>query len=266
MLESVGSVMSTAAFIFLFQILTLVGCLLTAVKLYVTGLYRRYPMFFLLFVFQIPNTIWPLFIEGRSDAYAYVWSATEPLTWLLYVLVVLELYRLVLNKHKGLYSLGRWMMYLAIVVAVAISILSLIPHFSPATPQHTRLLRYIYAVDRGVSSSLAIFILLILLFLSRYPVHLSRNVLTHTALYSVYFLSGILGMLLSAIVGLHIYDSVNVLLTGITSVCTFAWFFLLTTKGEEVETTIPIFGPDYERRALQQLEALNATLMKASRN
>jgi|SRR5271157_150135 len=252
--------------LYFFQILTLLGSVLTVVKLYRTGLYRRYRMFFSLFLFQIPNTIWPLFIDIRSGLYEYFWAATEPVAWLLYGLVVLELYRLVLEKHRGLYSLGRWMMYLAIVVSVFFSILSLLPKFKPTTPLHSRTLGYFFATQRGVYFSLVLFILLILLFLSRYPIHLNRNVLVHAALYSIFFLCGTLGVLLRTIFGIRINDQVNLFLTGMSSICIFAWFFLLTKKGEESQTNLPLFGPEQERRALQQLDALNATLLKVSRN
>lgn len=268
MLESVllPVLRSSAALIRLFQILTLVGSMLTVLKLYTAGLYRRYRIFFLLFLFQIPNTLWPLYMETGSHNYLYLWEITEPVLWALYILVVLELYRLVLERHRGLYSLGRWLMYVAVAVSVGLSILSLLPHFSPSTPQRSQTLRYFYATERGVVFCLAIFILLILFFLSRYPVRLSRNVLVHTALYSIYFLSGSVGMLLASALGLGVYDQINLFLTGISSLCAFAWFFLLSREGEEIETNVPLYGPDYERRALQQLEALNATLMKVSRN
>jgi len=258
--------MSSAALLRLFQILTLTGSALTVLKLYRTGLYHRYRMFFLLFLFQIPNTIWPLLVEVNSQPYEKIWVFTEPVLWLLYVLVVLELYRLVLEGHKGLYSLGRWIMYGAIGIAIVISILSLLPHFKPTTPQHSRMLGYFFATERGVDSSLVIFILLILLFLSRYPVRLSRNVLVHTALYSIFFLSGTVALLMASVFGVHIYEKVDLFVTGTSSVCVFAWFFLLTRKGEQVETNVPLFGPDQERRALEQLEALNATLLRVSRN
>src|ERR1035438_5473366 len=157
--------MSNAALVIFFQVLTLLGTVLTVIKLYRTGLYRRYRMFFFLFIFQIPNTIWPLFIDFRAPRYEYFWAATEPVSWLLYGLVVLELYRLVLEKHRGLYSLGRWMMYFAIAVSVILSILTLLPKFKPRTPLHSRTLGYFFATQRGVYFSLVLFILLILLFL-----------------------------------------------------------------------------------------------------
>jgi hypothetical protein len=258
--------MSNAALVFFLQILTLAGSVLLVGKLFATGIYRRYRMFFLLFIFSIFNEIWPMLIDVKSDRYAYFWRSTAPVAWVLYILAVLELYRLVLEKHHGLYSLGRWIMYAAIVIAVFISVLTLLPHFTPDTPQSTRTLGYFFAAQRGIESSLAIFILLILLFLSRYPVKLSRNVLVHTALYSIYFLSGTLYVLLRLVFGLKISAEADLLLAAVNTICVFAWLFLLTRKGEEVETNLPLFGPEYERRALQQLEALNTTLLRVSRN
>lgn len=258
--------MSSAAFVFCFQILTLVGVLLTIVKLCRTGLYHRYRMFFVFFLFLVPNTIWPLLIDTSSGAYEYFWAGTEPFAWLFYVLVIFELYRLVLEKHRGLYSLGRWMMYGALAISVFISILSLLPHITPSMPQRSRMLGYYFATARGVYSSMALFILLILLFLSRYPIPLSRNVLVHTGVYSTYFLSGTLGLLLRGLFGLHLDVQVNLFLTGMSSACTLAWFILLTKRGEETRANIPLFGPEYEERALRQLDALNATLLKVSKN
>lgn len=257
--------LNAASLIDYLQCLTLAGSVLTVLKLYWTDLYRRYRMFFLLFLFQIPNTLWPLFIDINSNAYFHVWRVTEPVTWLLYVLVVRELYRLVLEQHKGLYSLGRWMMYLAIVVAVFVSTLSLLPHFNPAKPQKSQLLPYFFAAERAIELSLAIFIFLILLFLSRYPVPLSRNVLVHTGLYSIYFLSGTVGMLLLNAKGIAANEKINLFFTGMSSVCAFAWFFLLTRKGEETQTTLPFYSAEYERRALEQLDAINATLLRVAR-
>jgi|SRR5579872_535980 len=252
---------------FWLQILTLGGTALLAGKLLTTGIYRKYRKFFFLLLFSIFNSSWPLVVtDAKSDLYAYFWRATTPIGWLLYIMAVLELYQLVLANHRGLYTLGRWIMYGAIAIAVFISVLTLLPHFTPDTPQTTRTLGYFYAGQRGIESSLAIFILLILLFLSRYPVKLSRNVLVHTALYSIYFLSGTVYVLSRLVFGLSMSEKADLLLASVNTICVFAWLFLLTRKGEAVQTNLPLFGPEYERRALQQLDALNATLLKASRH
>jgi hypothetical protein len=115
--------------------------------------------------------------------------------------------------------------------------------------------------DRGVTFCLAIFIILMMSFLSRMPV-LGRNVLVHAFLYSLFFLSITLGSILRSMFGLKLYASIDTGLMGVAAACAFAWFFLLNRRGEEVTVSLPNFSPEQEQRVLYQLEAINATLMK----
>jgi len=52
---------------------------------------------------------------------------------------------------------------------------------------------------------------------------------------------------------------------AMSSACTFAWFFLLSRNGEETHVKQAWIGPRQEERILYQLDALNATLLKAGR-
>src|SRR4030088_1093310 len=85
----------------------LLGSLLTATKLYFSGLSRRYPVFFVYFLFRVPKGAVALLMDTRSPEYFYFWVYTEPLVWVFYFWVVLELCRLVLERHRGLYTLGK---------------------------------------------------------------------------------------------------------------------------------------------------------------
>src|ERR1035437_1932597 len=153
----------------------LLGSLLMALMLYRTGLFRRYPIFFAFFIFRILNSIWPMFLEVSSDLYQKVWVLSTPIALGFYVLMVVELYKLVLEKYKGLYTLGRWAMYVSLAVSVGISAISLLPRIKPSMPQRSKVMFYMLATERGVHTGLAIFIILILCFLSFFPVKLSRN-------------------------------------------------------------------------------------------
>jgi hypothetical protein len=151
-----------------------------------------------------------------------------------------------------------------LAVAVTLSLLTLLPRISPATPQLSRIMGFILATERGVDFSLAIFILLILLFLSRYPVPLSRNVAVHSVVFSVFFLSNTLGILLRSVFGLHVNDRINLFLMGVSSACVVAWLVLLNAKGEKVRLSTLHFGRGDEARMLLQLDSLNRTLLRAS--
>jgi hypothetical protein len=245
-----------------FQIISILGSALTAVKLYRTGLHRRYRIFFAYLVFRVPYISCASFMKSSTDAYYWLFTRSEPVIMLFYVLIVLELYRLVLERYKGLYTLGMWAMGAAMAIAAAVSIMS----FRVATAQAQQLYWFVFEAraEARLDLALVLFILLILLFLSRYPIRLNRNVVVHTIVYSVFFFANSLGLVLW-LFKIDLKARVNTSLMGIASACAVAWWIGLTQKGEEVQVHLPSLGPGAEQRALQQLEALNATLLKASR-
>ena len=245
------------------QIVSLLGAALLSLKLFHTGLWKRYPAFFWYFVFRVPDSVWPLLIDVRSNQYLHVWMLTEPIAWIFHIVVVFELYRLVLQDHKGIYTLGRWAMYGALVIAIPISILSLIPHFTVHTPDNSRYMGYEFATARGIDFSLALFLILILLFLSRYPINLSRNVVVHSALYTILFFSEAFGIFLRTFKIVE-NRTVNLILVGLSCACIVAWLVLLSPRGEEVQANFPAISPQREKNALRQLESLNATLLRVA--
>jgi hypothetical protein len=257
--------MTSTVLVSFLKAVTLIGSALMAFRLYRTGLYRLYPIFFAYFAFRIPNGIWPLFFDGASPTYQKVWICTEPIVLGFYILMIRELYRLVLEKYKGLYTLGRWAMYLAMTVAVIISGLSLLPRIKPTAAQRSKIMAYVLATERGVNTALAIFIVLLLLFLSRYPVRLSRNVRTYAVIYSAFFLSNTFVVLMRSLFGLRMVDEVNIALMGVAAICVVAWLALLTPQGAETPVPGATFEPQYEHHLLTQLDSLNAALLKVGR-
>jgi hypothetical protein len=264
-----------ALLITFFQIVTIVGSGLTVLKLIYTGLFRRYRIFFLYFLFRIPYMTASLAIahmkglpggDGTSSyIYYYLFLYSNPVFLLAYILVVMELYRLVLERYKGLYTLGRWAMYGAIVISGTISILTQLPKLGPTLSEPSKKVMYEVAAERGIDLALVIFILLIVWFLSKYPVPLSRNVVVHTVIYSIFFLSDALVLLWRRVLGYHVGNTSNVVFAAIASACSLAWALLLTAHGEEVRAQLPQIRPEAEERILHQLDALNATLLKVSR-
>src|SRR5664279_3752660 len=150
--------MTSAVLVSFLRAVLLLGSVLMVLKLYRTGLYHRYPIFFAFFIFRIPNSMWPLFVEITSPLYQQVWVLTTPIALAFYVLMVVELYKLVLEKYKGLYSLGRWALYVSLAIAVTISAISLMPQIKPSLPQRSKIMWYMLAMERGINTGLALFI------------------------------------------------------------------------------------------------------------
>ena len=247
------------------QAFLLLGSVLMALMLYRTGLYRRYPIFFAFFIFRIPNGLWPLFLDVSSPRYQQVWVLTEPIGLGFYIFMVVELYKLVLEKYKGLYTLGRWALYISLAISVSISAISLMPRIQPSLPQQSKVMFYMLATERGVHTGLALFIVLILCFLSLFPVKLSRNVRVHALVFSIFFLSSTFMLLMRSLFGLHLADTVNTVLMGITAASIVAWLTLLRAAGEDTQSAPAAYGRAEESRLLMHLDSLNAALLRAGR-
>ncbi len=256
--------MTSATLVQFLRAVLLLGSALTVFKLYSTGLYRRYPYFFLYFIFRIPNSIWPFFLKSSDYLYEQIWIVTSPMVLVFYILITLELYRLVLENYKGLYSAGRWALYLSLTISVAISALSLLPKIKPGMPQRSKVMFYSIGLERGVDTSLAIFIILMLCFLSLFPVKLSRNVRVMALVYSVFFLSNTSVLLLRTLFGLRMIEQVNTLLMALSAASIIAWLVLLNRAGEVPQASPARIDARFEDRLLNHLDALNSALLRST--
>ncbi len=234
-------------------------------RLYQMGLHHKYRVFSAYLLFWILRSVVLMKLGVRSVLYAKVYIVTEPIVWLFYILLLLELYSLVLEKHKGLYSLGRWTLYGAMGVAVLVSTLIFIPP-SGGTYAQSVALSYIFLLKRGLFCSLVIFLLLIIYVLTRYPIPLSRNVIIHSIVYSVFFLSNTLGSLFLSMLGRSVTEVVNLLMTVVQVACIGIWLRYLTLQGETVTMTAHrVWEPGQEERLVSQLNSLNSALIRAAR-
>jgi hypothetical protein len=248
-----------------FEIVQFLGTSLAVYRLVETGLFRRYRWFFAYLVFRLPVIPCVLFLDKKSDAYFYFWIFITPVSWALYILVFRELYGLILVRHRGIQTLGRWAMYLGIATSITLSVLSLIPRFTVATPQKSRIIGYFYAIDRGVVLSLSILLLVMLLLLSQYLSVLSRNLVAHAVLFAVLFLSDTIGSILRSVFGVQQFPAIETPRMGVWAACSMAWFFVLSRKGEMARDVLPSLGQKHEKRVLSQLDALNAALLNVGR-
>jgi hypothetical protein len=245
--------------------LSIVANACTAWRLRQLGLHSVYRFFFVYLIFATARSValFLLPVSLVSSTYAIIYLVTAPALWIFYVLVVLELYSLVLRNYAGIYSLGRWTLYGALIFSIAISILTLIPSLGN---EPSRLLFWCTTVERGVVFSLVIFLLLILLFLSSYPVALNRNILVHCLVYTVYFLGISLIELIHNVVGRELIRQLNNVVLVMTIGCYLGWMFLLTRAGETRAAMLRHnWTPEGEQRLIDQLNNINATLLRVSR-
>ena len=124
---------------------------------------------------------------------------------------------------------------------------------------------YYDLINRGIMFSLVIFILLILFFLSWYPISLSRNLVIHTAVFALFLISASMGYLVKNVNGVEAHHAVNLVHLVITVGCWSAWMFFLTPQGEETKRVVREWSGEEEKRLVDRLTAINASLVRATR-
>jgi len=237
-----------------------------SVRLYVTGLHRRYPTFFYYLIFETLLSSVQLVVDPRSGLYQKIWILTEPIGWVFYILLLLELYSLVLEDHRGIQTMGRWALYAALSIALLASLLGMVPRSGPMPKSH--LLPYYFVAERAIYFSLVVFLLSILFFMMRFPITLNRNTVVHYVVYSVYFLSNTVIFLVLSMVGKGVTRQINYMISVVTIGSLGAWLLLLNPAGEKHKLKLrPAWmgTPDREAELIGQLNSLNTALLRATR-
>ena len=247
----------------IFDALMVAGTAMLCVRLFAGGLHRRYRMLFLFLVFETVRSGAFISLNQASDAYQKLWVVTEPLEWLLYVLVVQEIFALVLEDYRGLATAGRWALIAAVVVALLASGVSLMAP-SQLSPQ-SHLMRYYYVAERAVYFSLVAFLLSMLAVLARYPITLSRNIVVHCIVFSVYFLCNTVSYLLLSMVGKDTVPTVTYVLSAVTLAAIATWLARLNPAGELRKLRVRQEWMPREEELVGQLNNLNAALLRAAR-
>lgn len=238
--------------------------LLLVVRLRVNGLHAVYRLFLLYLVFRILRSALLLILPTNRSIYAQAYVFTEPILWVLYVLVILELYSLAVGRFPGIATLGRWVLGGALTLSVVLSLVSLIPDLT--SPHPYPYIHLTTTIGRAVCSSLALFLLAYTVFLVLYRVPLSRNLMVHSVVYSLYFLTLTMAYFVHNVFGPQTLPVVNLALQGVASAMLLAWIVLLKPEGEKVKVASrPAWEPEDEERLVRHLDSINAALLRVAR-
>jgi hypothetical protein len=247
--------------------LNLIATALVIWRLYSLGLHKTYRYFLISMALSVARTAVLFPFSPGDNIYRQLWLATQPLVWLSYLLVVAELYRLVLRQYGGIYSLGRWFFFGTVALSVIISGLTVLPALTNerVLPGRHVPVYYYSFIERGLVTTLALFLLLLLVFVAWFSVPLSSNLLKHCAFYSAYFFANNVIMLYWNS-GSGTANVVSVSRLSVGFICLMCWVFFLSRRGEDRIASLHLGrNAIAERKLLTQLENLNATLLRTAR-
>jgi hypothetical protein len=204
----------------------------------------------------------PFYSPSSQYIYQHIYFSVTPAIWILQYLVVLELYRLVLEDYPGIASAGRkavsWFLGLAVVVSIGYAIPDL---RKPGGPLH------LYVVlERSTVLGLLLFLVLIQLFLLRYRLRLSPNRMVYATGYAVYFALTMALDTVVATLGIQAVLSLNLWTNVAASVLLIGGAVLLSQKGEVKPRLEAVDSSADRARLQQQLSEINRMLSRAARS
>jgi hypothetical protein len=203
-------------------------------------------------------------ISLRSGLYGFVFFISTPFLWILAYLVVLELYRLILEDYPGIAGVGRKAVSWCMGAALIASVLYAIPDLSKGNG-HFPVIRIYAILERSIVLGLLVFLILIQLFLFHYRLQLPRNRVIYATGYALYFGIGIAQDIVWTTLGIQIPEAVSLSAVALAGMILLTGAALLKREGE-VPVKLQCSGPDSERARLQeQLVEMNRMLSRAAR-
>jgi len=228
-------------------------------------LVKRFPALLAYLVFLAATNFGFGLMNQASVPYFWSYIAINPVKAVVSIIAVRELLALTFNDYPGIRTVGRWVMYAGVGLSLGVSLL-LTGFFWSGTARgraHSHLY-YFEVSQRSIVFSLAVVIVAILLFLSRYPLRLSRNTLVSSAFFSSVFLSEACRLLVDSLAPELNVPFVDLSEAAFTAICLLGWAAMLNTETGRAPERITFSTPQ-EDHLLQQLNALNQMMTRAAR-
>jgi hypothetical protein len=234
-----------------------------AARLIRLGLAKQQPALLIFLLFMAVDLFGLSCLAPESAAYFWFFMVSLIVSWFVSIIVVREMFTLTLERYPGIRTAGYWSIYWA--VGLSLTICLLITVYSGNGGARGRSgLYYVEIADQWFVQTLAVVVAAIMLFLSRYPLHLNRNTYVSCSFFSAVFLSDAAVLLVDAYAP-HLFlrsvDTMQILFAG---ACFAAWAVMLKAAETDAPTRITFESPE-EHHLLLQLESLNNLLARSGR-
>ncbi len=231
-------------------------------RLWSNDLIVAYRYFCVYLLFSVAEFCVALFIPRTSEAYFYLFAIDEPIRWILQVCVLLELYALIVKGYPGISRTARKYVRVALGIAV-VATLALAAANHESGPGRFPVTETFFLISRVVTIGILLFLVLSLMFLSWFPIPLNRNVLIYLAGYGIYFFARALMFLLGNSLGAGWYQTLGFIALCVSVAVLMLWAVGLSRSGEALNVRVVRWTPNHDKKALEQLESMNATLLRS---
>jgi hypothetical protein len=236
------------------------------VRLLQSGLLRRFPFLCIyLAVIAVMSGVLSV-VDEQSKLYFKTYMLAEPASCVAAALAVYEMFALIFRDYRGLRTAGRWTLYVAL--AASFGVFVFIARFAggelPQGTVNSQILFYELILDRSVNFALTAIIVMLMWFLSRYPLNLERNTYVASGFFSAMFLSEAAVKLIDS-VSPHLFARyADYPELGFAAVCFVGWGAMIRPANATVPARAHVNLPR-EAELLQQLTSLNDILSRSVR-
>lgn len=203
-------------------------------------------------------------LSRQSPAYYWTYVAAGPTIWLTASLAVYQMFALIFRDFPGLRTAGRWALNCALGLSIIVSTVIL---RAPLPHQSTRTIALYYELvfDRSVHFGLAAIIIVLILFLSRYPLHLDRNTYVASGFFSAVFLAESVTRLIDTLSPALYTNAVDTPEIAFVALAFAGWGVMLQAQSVVPTPVRAPANPGREAELLRQLDALNGVLSRSVR-
>lgn len=263
MLAELESISVRQAFIWC-TVFTAVLCALAAVRVRLLPAAKEYGLFVWLFVSWSCISAATVGVPLASALYKYIFLVSVPLSWVLYFCTARHLYQKIFTNYPGIAFAGRsalWVSAAIVVVGVVVS-----TAFSPGVMTERHVFAALLLLDRFVLFGIALFLVLLVSIMIRYPISIPKNIAVHAFFFSSILFSQMLVQIADQWTEYRFTPYFNTLVAGFDAILIGTWAISLTNAGDAAIIRVrQHIRREAEIHLLGQLDALNGILLRAAR-
>jgi len=233
-------------------------------RLLQNGLYRVYRFFFAYLATDAIGTLLGTLFQTHLHLYGNIYFTVQSLKIVLAAFLVLEVYQLALDHHPALAQFTRNSISYVLALAAALAALGVaLDRYIP--PGRSVIVHRFNTFERTMDIWVLALLVLVVVFMTWFPVRLRRNGALYIGGIIIYFASRSAGLLLRNLAPEFRRPIDHAILIA-AILCLSVWLIALTREGETITTVVGHrWQPAEATRLAAQLDAINARLLRLSR-
>jgi hypothetical protein len=247
--------------------LTILLAAIVLAKLWSSALVKIYKLLFCFLASDVLSFLVGLFIPFRSAAFGYYYFSTETIRIIIAAFMLVEIYSVALERHPALARFGRSIVGYMLAAAAVIPVAVLFYDRSANAGAHPYI-RGFFLSEQTMDATMAIFLVLLSIFLAWFPVRMRRNVIVYSGGFIVWWLSrsASIHVINQGFKNVHLTRAINIGQMCVVLACLCFWLFGLKREGEARTAVVGhLWNRAEADRLTEQLDAINDSLARLRR-